>query len=178
MIIGISGKLGSGKSTVAKLVADFLGWETWSFGRAVKLGTATQYGFEAELCFTQEGKLTMIDTPVVIGEFGVAKSVRELLQHFGTDLTRARDADYWVKKCPLDKDLVIDDVRFPNEAQFCLDNGFCFRIEHFGSPNDSHASEVALDDYQLFDLVLTPGFGQLRQSALRVLQMLGHHRVF
>lgn len=178
MIIGISGKLGSGKSTVARIVADFLGWETWSFGYAVKTGAAERYGFDASLAFTHEGKATTIDTVTTVEDFGRPATVREILQLFGTDLTRARDKDYWVKKCPLDKNLVIDDVRFPNEAQFCLDKGFCFRIEHFGKPTDTHESEIALDNFQLFDLVLTPGFGQLRQSALRVLQLLGNHKVF
>jgi hypothetical protein len=93
---------------------------------------------------------------------------RRLYQYIGTDLLRNLDADFHVKKLKekvatfsscsliLDGVIIVDDVRFENEAKFVRDNGIlCKVVREDTSKNiasvDDHISEnVNLDDYVQF----------------------------
>lgn len=177
IVIGLSAKLGCGKTTLAKYIMDMAPVEVavrLAFGDQVKRETAEYFGFPLEWCHSQEGKDKMVEVVHEIGQPGV-HTVRYLLQWYGTDYRRARDPQYWIKamqkqlalyqeRHALDTLLVVvDDVRFPDEAQVCLDNGYCFRIEPFEGwrpgPHAGHASETALDAYPNFTEVYKPGFG-------------------
>lgn len=80
---------------------------------------------------------------------------REVMQIFGTDVMRNFfDYDIWAK-APFkkytkrtDEYIIIDDCRFPNEANAALDNGaLLIYLKRDVFKNDLHASETALDDY-------------------------------
>jgi len=86
----------------------------------------------------------------------------KLLQWWGTELRRAQDPNYWVKKTfvaiPKNADIVmITDVRFPNEADAVKQQGGYTinvqRLREDGQPYYSgdrpadHISETALDGY-------------------------------
>lgn len=94
---------------------------------------------------------------------------RRLYQYIGTDLLRNLDADFHVKKLKekvtifsscsliLDGIVIIDDVRFENEAKFVKDNGILCKVVKEGSINENiasvnnHVSEnVNLDEYIQF----------------------------
>ena len=183
IVIGLSAKLGCGKTTLAKYIMDLAPVEVavrLAFGDQVKRETAEYFDFPVEWCYSQEGKVREIDNidctkPFPPLSLDRGPSVRELLQWYGTDYRRAQDPAYWTKAMQKQLALyqerhahesllvVVDDVRFPDEAQVCLDNGYCFRIEPFEGwqpgPHAGHASETALDEYQNFTEVYKPGYG-------------------
>ena len=174
ILIGLSGKLGVGKSTIARnLVSRLNNWQIASFADLLKQEAAKLYGFDVRLAYTEQGKATSIPLPN-----GGSMSLRELLQWYGTDVVRAKNRDYWVQTMTQhlavirDKvaGVVIDDVRFPNEAALVLRRkGLLVRIEPYPdyALTSRHASETALDGYKGFMLTLRPNFGEeyLRQAA-------------
>ena len=82
---------------------------------------------------------------------------RSLMQYWGLEIRRINYGDdYWVKQALAqcsdpEKLYVIDDVRFPNEAQGVLDaGGQLIRITRRAGPlpsNPDHPSEVSLDGW-------------------------------
>jgi hypothetical protein len=189
MIIGISAKAGCGKSTLAYYLAraraDVV---RLSFAGVLKLECADRFEFPLEWTLTQEGKLQVVEHE---GLPGGRMTVREILQWWGTDVCRAKDPDYWLKamdgqiarvRATLAADgigeplVLIDDVRFPNEALYCSSGGLCVRLQPFAGwapgPGAAHESETALDDWTAFDLVLAPGYGELAGCVPHILAAL------
>jgi len=80
-------------------------------------------------------------------------TAREIMQVFGTDIMRNFfDKDIWAK-VPFRKSwgntdiVIIDDCRFPNEADSTLkNNGILIRLKR-NPLQDTHVSEIAMDDY-------------------------------
>jgi len=80
-------------------------------------------------------------------------TAREVMQIFGTDIMRTFfDYDIWAK-APFKKNwgstefIIIDDCRFPNEANNALEHK-ALLIRLLRNPlQDTHASEIAMDDY-------------------------------
>jgi len=189
LVIGISGKIGCGKSTVARRVAERLGWRVTSFGARLKDEVSELFGFPREWCDTAEGKDRMVNLfdPSACSHaqskilLMTAKwrgiTVRELLQLWGTEVRRAYEPDYWVNRMEdfLGRNLggwVIDDVRFPNEAKYIRDlDGLLVRLEPYPGwepgPHAVHVSETALDEYERFDLRLAPAKGELHRAVRR-----------
>lgn len=89
---------------------------------------------------------------------------RSLMQWWGTEYRRAQDENYWVKKALAkctdpNKIYIIDDCRFENEA-IAIKNkgGYLVRVERPLGPipsNPDHPSEVALDNWGGWDVVIT-----------------------
>jgi len=93
---------------------------------------------------------------------------RRLYQYIGTDLLRNLDVDFHVKKLKekvaifsscsliLDGIVIIDDVRFENEATFVRDNGILCKVikedanENIASVNNHVSENVDLDEYIQF----------------------------
>ena len=88
----------------------------------------------------------------------------DLLQWWGTDFRRAQDEQYWVKKlvgaigASASDRIAIPDTRFPNEAQWVVDQGGEVWKVWADEPHEdtgrsaTHASETALKDWK-FDRV-------------------------
>lgn len=163
VIIGISGKIGSGKDTVAQYIIDnmqLFKFQQKSFAYNLKHISAIISGKSVDSMFTQEGKNVKLPMYNDI-------SVGELQQIIGTDLFREEfDEDVWIKSlfASYDKandNWVVSDVRFENEAETIRKmGGILVRLE--GDPtgiransnrNMNHASETDLDDYEHFDIV-------------------------
>jgi hypothetical protein len=179
-VIGIAGKAGCGKTTLAGELCACLpeGWTRFGFADALKTEVAREFGFPLRYCYTLAGKATEVDTP-----YG-RMTVRQLLQHHGTDVVRKTDPDHWVHEMErtfaLDLDiwehgdprggLIVDDVRFPNEADWILDQGghLVYLMPYPGwkpGPHADHESETALDGYHRFSECLMPGFGKIGEAA-------------
>lgn len=87
---------------------------------------------------------------------------RQLLQFVGTDLFRAVDDHFWIRAMTHDlllipgRDVVIPDVRFPNEKEFIETAGYAIRICRDLPLEDCHLSEIALVDaawrYYIFNI--------------------------
>jgi hypothetical protein len=178
-IIGISGKIGVGKTTIAQNIAlSREGWQISAFADLLKEEVARQYHFDLRLAYSDKGKETLIKLPD-----GPSKTVRELLQYYGTEVVRAKDQNYWVRgmeqhlaiaRHKIDG-LVIDDVRFPNEAGLIRRwRGLLVRIEPYPGYQtvSDHASETALDDYKGFALTLRPEYGgsHLQRAAEEIVE--------
>ena len=184
-LIAISGKIGVGKTTIAQKIIAALdsGWQRTSFAILLKEEVAERFHFDVRLAYSTAGKETVIKLPD-----GSRKTVRELLQWYGTDVVRAKDRDYWIRamgkhlavsKGKVDG-LVIDDVRFPNEANLVrLHKGFLVRVEPYQGyvPLSDHASETALDNYRSFALILRPEYGEahLHQAAEQIIVSAKNH---
>ena len=178
-IIGISGKIGSGKDTFAELLADMLTDNVERHALADNLRLITEIVSGIKMGVTHEKgrpfcnkvyNYTQDQKNLKIPQFN--KTIGETLQLIGTDLFRDNyDKDIWVKsffneslndKLNIGKIIVIPDVRFINEADYILDNGgYLIRLE--GDPMNvrensfrdlTHRSEIELDGYTKFDKVI------------------------
>ena len=168
MIIGISGKAGSGKDTAAKMLEvlyanpdisyeDFANKRYKNFADILIVHFADALKETAQVLFrlgewetnTQEGKKTTINW--------IGKTVRELLQGIGQGLRDAIDFDLWVKILFANtkgwSNYIIADVRYPNEIKAIKErNGILLRIDRKGAGAGNHSSETALDDYKEWDV--------------------------
>lgn len=186
-LIGISGKIGCGKSTLARLLAERLGWRVLSFGEVLKDEVSHVFGFPRAWCDTPEGKrkVVLVRSDLVRAGAPVSATVRQLLQYWGTDVCRAKNPDHWARimeqrLCVGDglcgkvgrpvPGTIIDDVRFPNEARMILGRGGrLIRLDPYPGwrpgENAGHASETALDDWGQWTMRLAPAKGELEAVA-------------
>lgn len=168
MIIGISGKAGSGKDTAAKMLEvlyanpdisyeDFANRRYKNFADIQVVHFADTLKEIAQVLFrigewetdTQEGKKTTINW--------IGKTVRELLQGIGQGLRDAIDFDLWVKILFANTEgwsnYIIADVRYPNEVKAIKErNGILLRIDRESAGAGNHSSEIALDNYKEWDV--------------------------
>lgn len=153
-IIGLSGKLRSGKTWLANQLCQRYGMAPLSFATPLKEDVMSM-GFSYIDVYVEK-----------------AEPVRRLLQVYG-QAQRYKDPDYWLRKgmAQIEKirDLhpgvvvVFDDVRFPNEADAIRErNGIVIRCERGDYTRDydsSHdVSETALDAYD-FDATIEAASG-------------------
>lgn len=109
---------------------------------------------------------------------------RSLLQWWGTEYRRSKDADYWVKR--LDKTLtehkpevaLITDVRFPNEVDYIHSRGgYVVECVRTGDPDFAvhpHWSETALDGYKNWDYCISADtVDACRNQAVVIFAQLG-----
>ena len=145
MIIGLCGRKGCGKSTVADLIVKNFKFSKASFATPIK-DMLMAMGLTEEEIWDPELKEKKIE------RFG--KSPREMLQLLGTEFGRELIADdVWVRALEhriKDADrVIIDDVRFPNEAEMIRGNGgVIVRVVRAGQEMgmvDTHVSEQGLD---------------------------------
>lgn len=151
MIIGISGRIGAGKDTLARGLIGGCRWgervpTVCAFADAVKLLAHRSFGVPLTWSYgTQADK----DRPIPTGP-GV--TVRQALQKLGQTY-REIDPDYWVRILMDELDAmpphavpIITDVRYPNEVDaILLRGGLVFRLTRTTSV-DAHASETSLTD--------------------------------
>ena len=178
-IIGISGKIGSGKDTFAELLAEQLQGKVERHALADKLRIITEIVSGIRMTTTHEvnkpfcneiRNYTQDQKNILIKQFN--KTIGETLQLVGTDLFRDNyDTDIWVKsffneelddKLSHGKIIVVPDVRFVNEADYILqEGGYLIRLE--GDPMGvrenslrdlNHVSETNLDGYTKFSKVI------------------------
>lgn len=185
MIVGISGKIGTGKSTVARYLHEHLfhaGYPVLRqpFAGLLKSEVAEKFGFPRAFCDTTEGKDIVIEHALLPRPM----RVREILQWYGTDVIRAEEPDYWVMA--MDKLLepvssrtviIIDDVRFPNEADFVRrQGGLLVRLRPYNGwepgPYANHESETILDGYDAWDRVYCPEYGGLDATARSIFEIV------
>lgn len=179
MIIGISAKMGCGKSSLASMLClRNPELSRISFATLLKTEVSKVFDFPETWCYSEVGKSAPINVNGFLKELDETGkdvlTVRELLQWYGTDYRRKACPSYWVnameesvkKIFEHSKGVVIDDVRFFDEAQFVVDNkGILVRIEPYPGwkpgPYASHISETALDLYTGFNIVSRPRYGYL-----------------
>lgn len=140
-IIGLSGKIHSGKSTVANTIAaKHQGMIVRGFADALKQDVCGM-GFDRETVYSLKPPW-----------------MRALLQAYG-QAKRALDEDYWVKRldssiklCKPGTVFIIDDMRFPNEVYWVKTmGGVTIRLEREGYPIQSDDYSETAIDHAAFD---------------------------
>jgi len=156
MIIGFGYKARSGKDTAAGYLRDHFGFTPVAFADSLKRACAEIFGLSQEQLYGDQKEAEdpyWRDTP------------RNILQKVGTEcLRRGYDENVWihslgrkVKREP-DRNWVITDVRFPNEANAVKDwGGKVVQVSRPSAPGiatNLHASEVSMIEYEGWDYTL------------------------
>ncbi|MBC6606858.1 hypothetical protein H8B13_08510 [Hymenobacter sp. BT188] len=179
-LLGISGKRGSGKDTVARLIQQLQperNWQILSFGDAIKAVCATLAGEAIAPYYYQDGKAQLL--PIFERTRG------EMLQQVGHAL-RAWEPEIWVKaffaRLPEDQFVIVPDVRFANEADPIRERGgLMLRLEGDplqqrgdGTRDDNHPSETVMDAYPHFATIIHNNGSQeeLKEQVLALLASL------
>lgn len=183
-IIAISGKIGSGKTTLANLLAqkvfELTSYKAKVINFADKL-KEINYIVTGYYGYSQEEK------NIFLPEYGF--TVGESLQKIGTDALRNNyHQNIWVNSTLTNLDentvYIIADCRFPNEAdEVKRRGGLVLRIE--GDPADvrknskrdmSHPSETSLDSYDFKHVIHNTkqnGIEHLEKVAKSIVENLG-----
>ena len=179
MVIGISGKIRSGKSRVAKTIISILeeNGKTGiikSFAQPLYEIISDMYEHDIEkIKKDKQDKVQIyINTRQTQSGFKIS-NYREILQIIGTGARNYGDEDIWVNAlfgCNNEKVLgymgnnkgsvwIIDDLRFPNEARRIRDcNGLLVRVEREKHQPNEHIIENSLNDWEDWDLVIENNF--------------------
>jgi len=177
VVIGLSGKKSSGKSTLAKILVDKYGIVFTSIGDEIKKECSDITGIPVETFYDQNVKELYHETP-----FGLV-SPRKLMQYWGEHKRKTEGQTYWLKKLKntianyVGGDFVVEDLRLKFEADFIkyqFYNSLLVRIEPYDGWDkwDDHITEVDLDDYERFDLTFKPEFGKLEEVADEIIRVI------
>ena len=199
-VLGISGKIGSGKDTFAEILAKEKKTPVERHAFADKLREVTQLitgesmtkmdnlpFFNTVYNYTQEQK--NIYLPIW------DKTIGGILQTIGTEgMREGFDFDVWIKslyethwkKCEkLNHIMIIPDVRFPNEADFVIKHGgIVLRLE--GDPMDvrknsnrdlNHISETALDNYNNFSEIINNSEPDLDLLLYKIRKIISQYKI-
>jgi hypothetical protein len=166
MIIGISGKAGSGKDTVGDyLLRSNLVQAKIPLAQSLKYLCSFLFNIPIEDMYENKEKETQIkvtnwlfnNSQLEKDRVGTNLTVRELLQYFGTDIMRSFYSNVWtdvfLKSCSEYDNVVCTDVRFIDEVEAIQKSGgIVIRLTR-NTSDMSHSSEKVLDDYKNFDIV-------------------------
>ena len=153
MIIGISGYARSGKDTIAEYLCGKHGYKRIAFADALR-----NFVYEMNPLVNRENNIREIVDALGWDDAKTKPEVRQVLQDVGLAVRKQFGEDFWVKMALKDvaytSNVVITDVRFPNEAQSIRDRDYSqlWRVERPGvGPINKHISETALDTWDSWD---------------------------
>ena len=167
MIIGISGKIGSGKDTVAEILQSLEpSFQNKKYAGKLKQVAGLLLGVDPAKFEDREYKESTLGPEWGWETLGPNRetgrfdyTVRKFLQVLGTEAMRDNlHTDVWLNALfadyTEDQNWIITDVRFQNEADRIKEmGGLLIRINRdTGVDSGSHPSETALDDYNGFDI--------------------------
>lgn len=143
MIIGCIGFAGSGKGTVADYLVEKRGFTKLAFADAVKDATAAIFGWprsllEGDTNESREWREQKDEWWSQKTELHITP--RNMLQLMGTEVGRGMiHPDLWIyaleKRIDMYQNVVIADVRFPNEMKFIQEKGgFIVRVKRGDDP--------------------------------------------
>jgi dephospho-CoA kinase len=159
MIIGISGKIGSGKDTVGKYLKTKYNFKIETLALNVRKIVSILTGIPLDILLTREAK------GIIVKYNNKELRVGELFQIVGNGLRDSIHPDVWVNSlfANITGNVVITDVRYPNEVlEIEKQGGIVIRVE--GDPQNirlnikngksedkrdlNAISETALDNWQ------------------------------
>lgn len=152
MLIGITGHKFSGKSTVAKMLSEMLGYKVVSFADKLKDVTCVLTGCTRENLEDYDFKEGQLIPKYLWAYCGDAEipTYRAFLQHFGSEVMRGVNDNIWID-CTLSncgENCIVSDCRFPNEAKAIKERGGIVIkvVRPDAKANDSHQSETRIDE--------------------------------
>jgi len=181
-IISISGKIGSGKDTIADIIMQYTPYHRWQVKKfAGKLKDIAEI-------LTGVPKINFEDQEFKQQDMGPewGMTYRDLLQKLGTEAMRSGlHKNVWVNALFSDYQFnieedeqipywIITDSRFPNElAAVKKHNGIAIKVirDSGNTIGTTHTSETALDDYTEWDYVINNN-GTLEELKTQVLSIL------
>jgi len=186
MLIGISGKMKSGKNTVATMINKITGnmFVEYAFGDKLKQVSSIITGDDISAYMTQESKSVFLPT------WNMTR--REILQKVGTECMRNNlDKNVWIKSMfaniNIQDDILISDVRLLNEAQAVKERGgILIRVNRPTAISNNnkgfnkmlnffkkkeHISETGLDNYDGFDYIIDNN-GSLDELQTKIVSIL------
>lgn len=180
IIVAISGKIGSGKNTVADLIEkhSIVEFQQTAFAKKLKQIVALLCEVDYEDTLSQEAK------NIYIPEYN--STIGNMYQTIGTNTMRDHyDINVWVKALHLElknnyyNNYLITDVRFKNEAESLKEiNAILIRVTRPANTtaeksnrNLTHSSETDLDDYNKFDFYIHNS-GTLKELEDNVISIL------
>jgi len=181
-IISISGKIGSGKDTIADIIMQYTPYHRWQVKKfAGKLKDIAEI-------LTGVPKINFEDQEFKQQDMGPewGMTYRDLLQKLGTEAMRnGLHKNVWVNalfadyQFNIDEDeqvayWIITDSRFPNELAAVKEhNGIAIKVirDSGNTIGTTHTSETALDDYTDWDYVINNN-GTLEELKTQVLSIL------
>ncbi len=141
-IIGIAGKIGSGKTTAANYIKDHFDMDILGFSQPIKdivRGCFIPPSYEIDMD-SQEDKESILPC---------GYSIRHLLQKVGTEWFRNISSTCWINymnHCiDMYSDIVIPDVRFINEISWIVNKGGIVIKLLRTTVEDNHITEISLD---------------------------------
>jgi hypothetical protein len=158
MIIGVVGFIGTGKGTVADILVQKHNFTKLSFADTVKDATAAIFGWPRHLLEgeTAESRAWREEKDEWWSEkTGKHITPRNMLQLMGTEVGRDMiDPNIWVysleRRLELYPNVVIADVRFPNEIKFIQSKGgFVVRVKR--GPDPEWYDTAQSDNVNRFD---------------------------
>jgi hypothetical protein len=160
MIIGISGKIGSGKDTIAYHIQESFpehNFKRRAYAYDVKKVASILTGVGMDVILSREGKQLYIES--------FDMTIGDMLQKIGDGIKLTVDPESWVKslfnKEDKDANIIVTDVRHIVEADDIKKRGGIL-IRVIGDPtganiNDvrdkTHCSETELENYDKWDIV-------------------------
>lgn len=161
MLIGLSGKAGAGKDTIADYLATVHGFERVAFAdplRELANNYSASYRSDVAKLGYERAKAERTH-------------VRAILQELGQACRDTFGEDFWVEQARRRVDnlaarVVVTDVRHRNEADMIRAlGGFVFRVERDVPAVREHVSETALDDYRFDGTIGNDGtLGELHDA--------------
>jgi len=185
MLIGVSGYARTGKDTVSNILVENYGFVRIGFADALKecmyvlnpwvpikisIPIPDTIADIARIGETQkpQSEFKMRRLREIVDESGWEEAkevpeVRRLLQRMGTEVVRdIVGTDTWVdiamRKAAEHPNVVISDLRFPNEHEAVREVGEAWRVSRPGQlAHNDHSSETALDDAAFDRWILNDG---------------------
>lgn len=194
LVIGLMGRAGSGKDSVADIVCETVNAARFAFATLLKKEAAAAFRVDARLFDNRQLKETPIRQLALarcaepafvafagreLGLLGPLKP-RTIMQVWG-DWRRSQDRDYFIPPAAYTRRMamagghvamVVTDVRFANEAQWVADHGgVLWKIERAGLPPvNSHQSEWSIRELRADAVVRNDGsLDELRRCVVDLL---------
>lgn len=179
LLVGLSGKKQSGKSTLARYLEEKHAFFEYGWADPLKqiIGMDLM-GLTADQVYGSNKDKETVDP-------FWNKSPRHLLQIIGTECFRKQvDPDFWVKVGVRqfnnfrDRNIVVPDCRFPNEIEAIQkEGGIVIRVvREDWTVKDEHESETALDSYD-FEHIVTAKTGEIDSLQLQVELILSKYAI-